>query len=44
MKLPREVFFFWFCCRSLLHDFLDHSLIDRIPGRQNDRKKRFLGS
>lgn len=27
-----------FCSRSLLHDFLDHSLIDKIPGRQNDRK------
>ncbi|KAJ6805891.1 regulatory-associated protein of TOR 2 isoform X1 [Iris pallida] len=30
--------FFWFCCWLLLHDFLDHSLIDRIPGHQNDRK------
>ncbi|XP_020595936.1 regulatory-associated protein of TOR 2-like [Phalaenopsis equestris] len=28
----------WFCSRSLLHDSIDHSLIDKIPGRQNDRK------
>lgn len=27
-----------FCTRSLLRDSLDYSLIDRIPGRQNDRK------
>ena len=31
-------FVFRFCSRSLLHDSLDYSLIDRIPGRQNDRK------
>jgi len=27
-----------FCKRSLLRDSLDLSLIDQIPGRQNDRK------
>ena len=27
-----------FCTRSLLHESLDDSLIDRIPGRQTDRK------
>ncbi|KAG2622644.1 hypothetical protein PVAP13_3KG052794 [Panicum virgatum] len=28
----------WFCKRSLLRGSMDHSLIDQIPGRQNDRK------
>ncbi|KAF5750757.1 regulatory-associated protein of TOR 1 isoform X1 [Tripterygium wilfordii] len=28
----------WFCTRSLLHETLDYSLIDKIPGRQTDRK------
>ncbi|CAN1160377.1 Regulatory-associated protein of TOR 1 [Linum perenne] len=28
----------WFCTRSLLRDTFDYSLIDKIPGRQNDRK------
>ncbi|THU65455.1 hypothetical protein C4D60_Mb05t03810 [Musa balbisiana] len=27
-----------FCSRSLFHGSLTHSLIDQIPGRQNDRK------
>lgn len=27
-----------FRTRSLLHESLDHSLIDKIPGRQTDRK------
>ncbi|KAL6520870.1 Regulatory-associated protein of TOR 1 [Orobanche gracilis] len=27
-----------FCTRSLLHESFDYSLIDRIPGRQTDRK------
>ena len=27
-----------FCKRSLLSGSMDHSLIDQIPGRQNDRK------
>ncbi|GFY95751.1 regulatory-associated protein of TOR 1 [Actinidia rufa] len=30
--------FKWFRTRSLLRESLDYSLIDRIPGRQNDRK------
>ncbi|KAL0338105.1 UNVERIFIED_CONTAM: Regulatory-associated protein of TOR 1 [Sesamum angustifolium] len=30
--------FLRFCTRSLLHESLDYSLIDRIPGRQTDRK------
>ncbi|KAB1224582.1 Regulatory-associated protein of TOR 1 [Morella rubra] len=28
----------WFCKRSLLRESVDESLIDKIPGRQNDRK------
>ncbi|KAA0065342.1 regulatory-associated protein of TOR 1-like [Cucumis melo var. makuwa] len=28
----------WFCKRSLLRESLDDSLIDKIPGRQTDRK------
>ncbi|XP_044473402.1 regulatory-associated protein of TOR 1-like [Mangifera indica] len=28
----------WFCKRSLLRESLDYSLIDKIPGRQTDRK------
>ncbi|KAK7374035.1 hypothetical protein VNO80_07459 [Phaseolus coccineus] len=28
----------WFCTRSLLRESLDYSLIDKIPGRPNDRK------
>lgn len=27
-----------FCPRSLLKDILDPDMIDKIPGRQNDRK------
>lgn len=38
----RLLIFWWlssrFCTRSLLHESLDSSLIDKIPGRQNDRK------
>ncbi|KAF9595649.1 hypothetical protein IFM89_001550 [Coptis chinensis] len=35
IKMPLR----WFCARSLLlRDTLDHSLIDKIPGLQNDRK------
>lgn len=30
--------FFRFCTRSLLHESFDYSLIDKIPGRQTDRK------
>uniref|UniRef100_A0A803MHY0 Raptor N-terminal CASPase-like domain-containing protein n=1 Tax=Chenopodium quinoa TaxID=63459 RepID=A0A803MHY0_CHEQI len=29
---------FWLCKRSLLHESLDHSLIDNIPGCLSDRK------
>lgn len=38
LTTPIKMALRWFCKRSLLHDFLDHSLIDKIPGRQNDRK------
>ncbi|XP_020242344.1 regulatory-associated protein of TOR 2 isoform X2 [Asparagus officinalis] len=38
LTTPIKMALRWFCSRSLLHDFLDHSLIDKIPGRQNDRK------
>lgn len=37
-----EVLLCRFCRRSLLKETIDESLIDRIPGRQNDRKT-FLG-
>lgn len=32
------ILFFRFCKRSLLRESLDDSLIDKIPGRQTDRK------
>ncbi|KAJ3680905.1 hypothetical protein LUZ60_015394 [Juncus effusus] len=38
LTTPIKMALHWFCGRSLLRDSLDHSLIDRIPGRQNDRK------
>lgn len=38
LTTPIKMALRWFCSRSLLHDSLDHSLIDQIPGRQNDRK------
>ncbi|KAG0473726.1 hypothetical protein HPP92_015071 [Vanilla planifolia] len=38
LTTPIKMALHWFCLRSLLHDFIDHSLIDKIPGRQNDRK------
>ncbi|OVA17236.1 WD40 repeat [Macleaya cordata] len=38
LTTPIKMALRWFCTRSLLRDTLDHSLIDRIPGRQNDRK------
>ncbi|CAA6654661.1 unnamed protein product [Spirodela intermedia] len=38
LTTPIKMALRWFCSRSLLHDSLDYSLIDRIPGRQNDRK------
>ncbi|KAJ6818131.1 regulatory-associated protein of TOR 2 isoform X1 [Iris pallida] len=38
LTTPIKMALRWFCSRSLVRDFLDHSLIDRIPGRQNDRR------
>lgn len=38
LTTPIKMALWWFSSRSLLRDSLDHSLIDRIPGRQNDRK------
>ncbi|KAL5709830.1 Regulatory-associated protein of TOR 1 [Ranunculus cassubicifolius] len=38
LTTPIKMALRWFCTRSLLRDTIDHSLIDRIPGRQNDRK------
>uniref|UniRef100_A0A7N0T3I6 Raptor N-terminal CASPase-like domain-containing protein n=1 Tax=Kalanchoe fedtschenkoi TaxID=63787 RepID=A0A7N0T3I6_KALFE len=38
LTTPIKMALRWFCKRSLLCDFLTHSLIDQIPGRQNDRK------
>ncbi|GJT22245.1 regulatory-associated protein of TOR 1 [Tanacetum coccineum] len=38
LTTPIKIALRWFCTRSLLHESLDDSLIDRIPGRQTDRK------
>ncbi|KAL0375416.1 UNVERIFIED_CONTAM: Regulatory-associated protein of TOR 1 [Sesamum radiatum] len=38
LTTPIKMALRWFCTRSLLHESLDYSLIDRIPGRQTDRK------
>ncbi|GAB2272105.1 Regulatory-associated protein of TOR 1 [Dionaea muscipula] len=38
LTTPIQMALRWFCTRSLLRDSLDHSLIDKIPGRPNDRK------
>ncbi|XP_037433769.1 regulatory-associated protein of TOR 1-like isoform X3 [Triticum dicoccoides] len=38
LTTPIKMALHWFCKRSLLSGSLDHSLIDQIPGRQNDRK------
>ncbi|XP_068667968.1 regulatory-associated protein of TOR 2-like isoform X2 [Aristolochia californica] len=38
LTTPIKMALQWFCSRSLLRDSLEPSLIDRIPGRQNDRK------
>ncbi|PKU65192.1 regulatory-associated protein of TOR 1 isoform X1 [Dendrobium catenatum] len=38
LTTPIKMALHWFFPRSLLHDSIDHSLIDKIPGRQNDRK------
>lgn len=38
LTTPIKIALRWFCSRSLLKDSLDPDLIDKIPGRQNDRK------
>ncbi|XP_017218499.1 regulatory-associated protein of TOR 1 isoform X2 [Daucus carota subsp. sativus] len=38
LTTPIKMALRWFCTRSLLHESLTYSLIDRIPGRQTDRK------
>ncbi|KAH0891124.1 hypothetical protein HID58_053553 [Brassica napus] len=38
LTTPIKMALKWFCRRSLLKEIIDESLIDRIPGRQNDRK------
>ncbi|KAK9167993.1 hypothetical protein Syun_000133 [Stephania yunnanensis] len=38
LTTPIKMALKWFCGRSLLRDTIDQFLIDRIPGRQNDRK------
>ncbi|KAF5747663.1 regulatory-associated protein of TOR 1 isoform X1 [Tripterygium wilfordii] len=38
LTTPIKMALRWFCTRSLLNETLDHSLIDKIPGRQTDRK------
>ncbi|KAG8050824.1 hypothetical protein GUJ93_ZPchr0009g359 [Zizania palustris] len=38
LTTPIKMALHWFCNRSLLRDSLEHTLIDQIPGRQNDRK------
>ncbi|GMI64468.1 hypothetical protein like AT3G08850 [Hibiscus trionum] len=38
LTTPIKMALRWFCTRSLLHESLDCLLIDKIPGRQNDRK------
>ncbi|XP_058214721.1 regulatory-associated protein of TOR 1-like isoform X3 [Rhododendron vialii] len=38
LTTPIKMALRWFWTRSLLRDSLDYSLIDKIPGRQNDRK------
>ncbi|GLU17889.1 hypothetical protein SLE2022_342370 [Rubroshorea leprosula] len=38
LTTPIKMALRWFCARSLLRESLDYSLIDKIPGRQNDRK------
>ncbi|KAG9137895.1 hypothetical protein Leryth_021188 [Lithospermum erythrorhizon] len=38
LTTPIKMALRWFCTRSLLRESLHYSLIDRIPGRQTDRK------
>lgn len=38
LTTPIKMALRWFCTRSLLRESVDYSLIDKIPGRQNERK------
>ncbi|KAK4798865.1 hypothetical protein SAY86_024230 [Trapa natans] len=38
LTTPIKMALRWFCTRSLLRESLHYSLIDKIPGRPNDRK------
>ncbi|MCD7453048.1 Regulatory-associated protein of TOR 1 [Datura stramonium] len=38
LTTPTKMALRWLCTRSLLRESLDYALIDRIPGRQTDRK------
>eukprot|EP01018_Ginkgo_biloba_P000291 Gb_09312 [translate_table: standard] len=38
LTTPIKIALRWFCPRSLLRDSLDPNLIDKIPGKQNERK------
>ncbi|KAK4377456.1 hypothetical protein RND71_003752 [Anisodus tanguticus] len=38
LTTPIKMALRWFCTRSLLHESLDYSLIDKFPGRQTDRR------
>lgn len=38
LTTPIKIALRWFCTRSLLRDSLHPDMIDRIPGRQNERK------
>ncbi|XP_024011669.1 regulatory-associated protein of TOR 2 isoform X2 [Eutrema salsugineum] len=38
LTTPIKMALKWFCRHSLLKEIIDESLIDRIPGRQNDRR------
>ncbi|XAR55764.1 hypothetical protein NMG60_11035961 [Bertholletia excelsa] len=38
LTTPIKMALRWFCTRSLLRESIDYSLIDKIPGRQTDRK------
>ncbi|KAH7387516.1 hypothetical protein KP509_16G026500 [Ceratopteris richardii] len=38
LTTPIKIALRWFCPRSMLRDSLDPELIDKIPGKQNDRK------
>ncbi|XP_019254811.1 PREDICTED: regulatory-associated protein of TOR 1-like isoform X4 [Nicotiana attenuata] len=38
LTTPIKMALRWFCTRSLIRESLDYGLVDRIPGRQTDRK------